>query len=217
MTTTKELDIGTGIYSVYDASRIVGRSVGRSTPRQIRYWVREGFSESLSVEGNILLSFQDLVSLEMVSRFRERGISLQAIRFADRRLRMRHPDLRHPFASSVFYTDGQRVWTLVGDETDPDMVEIIGRVDQFVWKQVIETFAVEITLVDGQATCWRPNNWVEINPHIQFGEPVVAGTRVTVRTVASNLEVGTAAEVAQWYGLSLEQVEGARSYLDVAA
>jgi uncharacterized protein (DUF433 family)/DNA-binding transcriptional MerR regulator len=217
MKATEKFDLGTGVYSIHDASRIVGRSVGHSSSRQIRYWVREGFSESFDVEGNILLTFEDLVSLEMVARFRHSGISLQAIRYAERRMRLRHPDLRHPFASSVFYTDGRRVWTQVGDEADPDILEIVGHVDQFAWRSVIETFAVEITLENGGATSWHPNPWIEINPRIHFGEPVIAGTRLTARTVVANLEVGTPAEVANWYGLSIEQVEGARSYLGIAA
>ena len=125
--------------------------------------------------GTPVLSFQDLVSLEMVARFRRRGISLQAIRAADRNLRKRHPDLRRPFANLVFYTDGQNLWTVVGSTEDPQLLEILGKVDQYAWHSAVETFAKEITFADGAATVWRPNKWVELNPLVQFGEPVVAG------------------------------------------
>ena len=213
-TISKDLDLGTGIYSIPDAVHIVGRSIGRATANQVRYWVREGLSGTVTIGGTSLLTFQDLVSLEMVARFRRRGISLQAIRAADRNLRKRHPDLRRPFANLVFYTDGQNLWTVVGPTEDPQLLEILGKVDQYAWHSAVETFAKEITFTNGSATVWRPNKWVEINPRVQFGEPVVAGTRVPVRTVIANLEVGTPAEVADWYGLSRQQVNGARKYID---
>ena len=216
-TVTKDLDLGTGVYSVADAARIVGRSVGHASLQQVRYWVREGLSESVEVGGTTLLSFQDLVSLEMISRFRGRGISLQAIRVAEERLRMRHPDLRRPLANLVFYTDGKSVWTQVGDDDDPLLLELVGKTDHYAWRKSIETFAKEITFTGQHATAWHPTKWVEINPRVQFGEPVVAGTRVPVRTVMANLEAGTPAEVAEWYGLTRRQVLGVRNYVATAA
>jgi len=214
---TGELDLGTGIYSLAEASRIVRQSVGRASPRQVHYWVREGLSESVVVDGVTILSFQDLVSLEMVSRFRHSGVSLHAIKAADRELRARHPGLRRPFANSVFYTEGKSVWTLVGPAEDPDVIELFKKTDQYVWRRTIETFATEITFTDGTASSWRPTQWVEINPHVQFGEPVVAGTRVPVRTVAANLQAGSPEEVADWYALTVEQVLGAEEYFAKAA
>jgi uncharacterized protein (DUF433 family)/DNA-binding transcriptional MerR regulator len=207
-----DLDLGTGVYSITDAARIVGRSVGHASERQIRHWISEGFSGSVDVGGKRILSFPDLVSLEMVSRFRGHGISLQAVRVADRKLRQRHPDLRRPFAELVFYTDGHNLWTLVGDDSDPGLLEIVGSTDQFAWTDAVQTFAKEIRFSHGQLTSWRPSKWVEINPRVQFGEPVVAGTRVPVRTILANLEAGSPKEVAQWYGLTVDQVKGARKY-----
>jgi len=213
----RDLDLGTGVYSLIDAARIVGRSVGRASERQVRYWVQEGLSESVEVEGTTLLSFQDLVSLEMVSRFRHRGISLQMVKAADQWLRRRYSDLRRPLANLTFYTDGKNFWTLAGDETDPQLLELFGKTDQYAWRTAIETFASEITFEGSSAAIWRPNEWIEINPHIQFGEPVVTGTRVPVRTVLANLGVGTEEQVAEWYGLTIEQVGGAKEYSAEAA
>lgn len=206
-----DLDLGTGVYSISDAARIVGRSVGHASEGQIRHWINEGLSGSVDVGGKRILSFPDLVSLEMVSRFRGHGISLQAVRVADRKLRQRHPDLRRPFAELVFYTDGQNLW-MGDDNDDPELLEIVGATDQYAWGHAVQTFAKEIRFSDGQLTSWRPSKWVEINPRVQFGEPVVAGTRVPVRTVLANLEVGSPSEVAQWYGLTVGQVKSARKY-----
>jgi uncharacterized protein (DUF433 family)/DNA-binding transcriptional MerR regulator len=210
------LDIGTGVYSLREAAAIVGR--GRPvSARALRTWVDYGLSGSVRVENELLLSFQDLVSLEMVSRFRGRGISLRAIRVAYQELRARHPDVHEPFASSVFYTDGARVWTIVGKGDAEVALEIVGKVDQYAWLEAIASFATEITFSHGEAIVWRPNQWVELNPHVQFGAPVISGSRVTVSTIEANLEVGTVSEVASWYGLTVEQVQGAKAYLNLAA
>jgi uncharacterized protein (DUF433 family) len=214
MTSAIEFELGTGVYSLKDAAQIINRGAGHASEKQVRFWIREDLSKSKSVGGNKLLSFEDLVSLEMISRFRSTGISLQAVRVAERNLRRRYPDLLRPLANLVFYTDGTKIWTLVGEKDDPDVLEIFGKVDQLAWKDAIETFATRIEFNNGRVSSWRPNDWVEINPRVQFGEPVVQGTRVTVHTVMANLEVGTPKEVADWYGLTEEQVLGARSYIN---
>ena len=43
-------------------------------------------------------------------------------------------------------------------------------------------------------------------------KPTVRGTRVPVRTVLANLQVGKPGEVADWYGLTLDEVQGVRDY-----
>jgi len=212
-TATRDLDLGTGVYSVPEATQIIQRSVGRASARQVRYWLREGLTESVEVDGNTLLSFHDLISLEMISRFRRAGISLQAVRAAERWLRSQDATLRRPLAKLVFYTDGINLWTQAGEH----LLELVSRSGQYAWERTIRTFASEITFSEGAATLWRPSEWVEINPRVQFGEPVVAGTRVPARTVVANLEAGSPQEVADWYGLTLKQVEGAKAYFGTAA
>ena len=105
----------------------------------------------------------------------------------------------------------------MGDDAEPQLLELFRKANQFAWRRAVETFANEIDFDGNSAAIWRPNRWVEINPHIQFGEPVVAGTRIPVRTIAANLTVGSPREVADWYGLSEAQVIGARAYLATAA
>lgn len=202
------IDLGSGVYSFADAARIIARSAGRMSSRQLHYWAAQGLCGSQAVVGEEILNFQDLVSLEMVSRFRGQGVSLQAVRVAHRRLQARHPEHSHPLAASVFYTDGERLWAADAGE----VIEIVGKVDQLAWRDIVGSFASEITLENGVATRWRPTQWVELNPRVQFGAPVVADTRVTVDTLVANLEVGTPEEVAEWYGLSAEQVRGAGAY-----
>jgi uncharacterized protein (DUF433 family) len=97
---------------------------------------------------------------------------------------------------------------------DARLVETTGRRRrQLAWRDAIASFAEEIVYDDdGVAAQWLPADHVVIDPHIHFGEPVVAGTRVAVATIATNLEVATVEQVAEWFELTVEQVEAAGAY-----
>ena len=65
-----------------------------------------------------------------------------------------------------------------------------------------------------RASGWQLSPWVEIDPERQFGAPVVRGTRIPVSTIEAQLRAGSPVEVADWYGLRVEQVEGVRDYAE---
>jgi uncharacterized protein (DUF433 family) len=167
-------------------------------------------------DGVAILSFDDLISLEIVRRFRAEGVSLQGLRVLESRLRELYPHHDRPFAYKVFFTDGASIWVHeVGKDTDL-VEEVIGRRrGHWAWTDAIATFAGDIRFAgpEQRAVAWALTPWVEINPAVQFGAPVVRGTRVSVTTVAANLAVASSKEVADWYGLSLRQVEGVKEYL----
>ena len=216
-TATQELPrIGGGIYTFPEATRII-RSVGESTSvRQLRSWMTSGLSDASfeSENGRDLLAFEDLVSLEVVRRFRLQGVSIQAIRKFDRILRGLFPELHRPFAYKKFFTDGADLWiTEIGD--DEVGTQLTGkRRGHRVWNDAIETFASQISFDDAtkKATKWALSKWIDVDPTIQFGAPVVRGTRIKVSTVMANLSAGTHAQVADWYGLTPEQVKGVADF-----
>lgn len=162
------------------------------------------------------MTFDDLVSLELVRRFKSSGASLQLVRKLDAALRLQYPDLSHPFAYNVFFTDGARIWAEIAGD-DQRVVEMVGWRSQYAWRDTIKTFAEEIRFADtGQpqhAVAWNLTAWVEIDPRIQFGMPVVRGTRIPVHTIKANLVAGSPEEVADWYGLTVPAVEGVRDYV----
>ncbi len=168
--------------------------------------------------GEPVLSFDDLVSLEVVGRFRslEVPVPLQKVRALDEGLRARYPDLDRPFAYKVFFTDGASVWEQEIGEDGPIATEVVGRrKNHRVWLPAIQAFAREIRYDQGSpphAMGWTLSPWVEINPAVQFGAPVVRWTRVPVTAVVANLAEGSPSEVAEWYGLSVKQVLGAKDY-----
>lgn len=211
--------LGEGIYTFPQAADILTRRDRPLTTRRLRHWMNTGLAPaSYSVGVHPLLTFHDLVSLEVVARFTAAGWSVRAIRRIEEELRAEFGRQR-PFAYKVFYTDGRTLWAR-RQLNDDVMTELVGarsdrRHKAIVWAEAVETFAEEIRFAgaDQVAAAWELTPWVEINPEIQFGAPVVRGTRVPISTVIANLEAGTPGEVADWYDLSLEEVNGVRDYV----
>lgn len=210
--------IGEGVYTFREAAAIL-RGFGKDiTVRQLRYWMADIVPASHQApDDEPILTFDDLISLEVIRRFRSIGTSLQRIRRVEEVLRRSFPALHRPFAYKRFFTDGANVWA---EEVGSDgrlLIEIHGkRRNHYAWIEAIRTFAEDVRFdEDLHANGWRLSPWVEVDPQIQFGAPVIVGTRVPLRTIEVNLEVGSPEEVANWYGLTVDQVEGARDYLKV--
>lgn len=205
---------GVGVYSFPQAAAIIGRG-GDAPARTLRRWMESGLTPATrDVAGESeILTFHDLVSLEVVRRFRVEHVSLQKVRKVEAALRDRHPDLLRPFAHRVFFTDGASIWVDVNGMTE----EVIGKHPKHVvFRDAISTFAQEIRYQHDVAVAWDVSEWIEIDPAVQFGAPVVRGTRITVDAVIGNLEVGSPEDVADWYGLSVRQVEGVVRYAEAA-
>ena len=207
-----------GVYTMAEAARILGRGSRPASTRQLHYWVSTGLiPPSFRTTEWPALSFEDLISLEIVRRLRAKGVSLHKIRRLEQILRGLNTDRARPLAYEAFLTDGASIWAqeLNGDAAD-GVIEVVGRYHkQYAWANSIKSFAEEIRFQspEGRAVAWSPTPYVDLDPCIQFGAPVVKGTRIPVKTIEANLTAGTLAEVAVWYGLTEEQVLGVREYL----
>ncbi len=200
-----------GIYSFPQAAAIVGRR-GQATPQQVRRWLAvivdpsENSSPTVRID---TVSFLDLVSLETVSRLRCQGTSLQKVRKVLEALHVTRPGLGRPLAHRSFFSDSISVWAELMDETG----ELVGRhPQQLALRDAVRVFADEIRFVDDTASAWDISPWVDIDPLVCFGAPVVRGTRVPVTTIIANLEVADESEVADWYELSVNQVRGVAEF-----
>lgn len=201
----------TGIYSFPQAAAIVGRS-GRATTQQMRRWlavITTPPGTLRPVDRIETISFLDLVSLETVSRMRGQGASLQKVRKVLAALRAADPKVTRPLAHRSFFTDGTSVWAELLDGTE----ELVGRHPrQLAFREAVRVFADEIRFVNDTATAWDISPWVDIDPFVCFGAPVVRGTRIPVKTITANLAAATEQEVADWYELSVTQVRGVAEF-----
>lgn len=218
VSTTLRPNFGTGVYSFPAAARLIK---GASS-RQLQYWMRTGLAPASfgrGTEGSSVLSFHDLISLEIVRRFKVAGLSLQKIRKLEVELRRElSPDLERPFASESFFTDGATVWFQRHPE-DEAVIEIVGRrsgrnARQHSWTEVVRSFAQEIRYEGGVAAEWELSRYFHVDPEVQYGAPVVRGTRVTVDAIRSSLEGGSPAEVARWFRIPIGAIREARDFAD---
>ena len=200
--------MGAGIYSFPQAAQIVerNRDVSRA---QIRRWLTVVKPPTQDKKTLATIGFLDLIGLEMVCRFRDRGASLQRVRRVLDGMRERFPDIQHPLAHESFYTDGHSVWI----EFQGHAEEIVGnRKGQRAITSAIKTFAEEIQFVDERAASWDIAEWIEINPRICFGAPVVAGTRIPVRSIVASLAEDPPEEVARGFNLSVTRVKACAEF-----
>jgi uncharacterized protein (DUF433 family)/DNA-binding transcriptional MerR regulator len=216
-----ELSFGTGIYSFPAAAKLLSRHHPGLSPARLRYWMRTGLTPASfgkARSGSDLLSFHDLVSLELVRRFREKDVPLQRIRKLESELKRRYPKIARPMAYQAFYTDGSAIWHQFNPDDDMLVEEIVGRrPGQYAWTPAIRSFAEEVRYEDKMAAAWDLSRWVEIDPAIQFGAPIIKGTRIPVSSIIADLGAGSVEDVANWRGLQVEQVEDARDHFVAAA
>jgi uncharacterized protein (DUF433 family) len=64
----------------------------------------------------------------------------------------------------------------------------------------------------GVAMAWAPAPYVLLDPRIQAGAPCVAGTRIPTATIHALLDDESVDEVADEYGLTVEQVDAADKF-----
>jgi uncharacterized protein (DUF433 family)/DNA-binding transcriptional MerR regulator len=228
-----ELSFGTGIYSFPAAAKLLSRHQPRLNAGSLRYWMKTGLTPASfgkAPSGSDLLSFHDLVSLELVRRFRAAGVSLQRVRKLESELKRRYPVIVRPMAYDIFYTDGSAIWHQFNPDDDTVVEEIVGRRPRhYAWTPAIRSFAEEIRYepeeasraegrrVPRRAAAWNLSEWVEIDPSIQFGAPIVRGTRIPISAIIADLGSGSPEDVAEWRGLRVEQVEDVRDYFVAAA
>ena len=208
---------GTGIYSFSEAARILALRSPALRTGTVRRWVTSELTPPNFGKADAwgsLLSFHDLVSLDVIRRFRDLDVSLQRLRKLEVKLREVFPDVARPFAHRIFFTDGASVWVGLGESTD--VIELIGkRPGQYAWCSAIQAFADEIRFGShDQAIAWELSEHIEVDPAIQFGEPVVKGTRLPISVITSELEAShSAEEIADWHAIDVEDVRDVQLFL----
>ena len=221
--------LGVGIYSRAEAARLL-----HLTPQRLNRWVR-GYTYWLKagvprqtrkppvvttdlpmIDGTIALSFLELMELRVVKSFVTKGVPLQRVRVAARRI----ADLfetSHPFAHQRVYTDHQEIYVALSDAgIEPDVLRVTGRhaSQQMIAGPVFDRYLEEI---DFEAHTALAERWfplgrevpVMLDPHIAFGAPVIAGTGIRTDVIALYAEGNPTKTVAQAFGLTLPRLQAA--------
>lgn len=212
--------LGCGIYTVPEAARLT-----RVSPQSIRRWLL-GYQSNSSghsrmqppvishdyapIDGEIALSFLDLIQVRFVDAFRSYGVSLQEIRKAATIAAELVQDT-HPFATKLFYTDKRSILARITKEgKDPELLSLVRRqyeIDEVVLPLLYEGIEFSESAV---ADKWWPmgmGSKVVLDPERNLGKPILHDSGVATETLSqSYLRLGSYERVAHWYELSADDV-----------
>ncbi len=161
------------------------------------------------------------MELRVVKGFIEKGVPLQRVRTAARRISNLF-NTPHPFAHRRVFTDHEGIFVALADSeasVQPDMLLVTGKraTLQVIAGGLFEHYVEEM---DFDATTSLAHRWfpmgrdvpVVLDPRIEFGAPVVLGTR-TRTDILRLYAVGNAKPaVARAFELSSEQVSAAIAF-----
>lgn len=205
-----------GIYDVPEAARYLKASQRGgviypvSSSKMIR-WIRRGIvsSDLVEVSGReLLIGFEDLVSMRVIGALRASGVSWRAIHEAEQWLR-RETDSPRPFATETLWTGQRQIFV----EWRKQLVAA-SSAGQLAFDLLMEYLLPVNDLMFSEethmATSWEPSNGVVLEPTVQFGAPCIKGTRIPTRTVAGMIEAGDSPEyVARAFDQSIAAIEEA--------
>ncbi len=189
--------IGTGIYPLHQAARLVG-----AQPRALRRWV-QGYSRRYKGEQvrseplwktqlkdedlpDDVIGFRDLLELRMVAAFVRHGVSLKVIR-ATVEAASQYFGQDYPLTNRQFRTDGKRIFLQALKEASEEELLIDVLREQFVFSDIIKPSLYEgIEYGAEGAIRWFPlgkRKTIVLDPALQFGTPVISGTGVPTNTI----------------------------------
>lgn len=171
--------IGQGLYSLGELQLYLAFDGRPSDGDKALYWLTETLNPVGHKPQRADYSFTDLVSLFVVRELLKQGVKRRRIRAAEDHFRQVLGTDR-PFACEEISTDGTEVYG-PGGATVPGMpaqVEAASRGGQHALREPIKDQLHTIRYSDGAAVEWKPMEGIILNPEIQFGSPVLEGTRV---------------------------------------
>ena len=174
-------------------------------------WIRRGLAspELKHVRGReLLLEFNDLISMRVVIALRASGVSWREIRHTEAWLR-EQTGLSHPLATEDLWTGQGELfvdWTrrLISGSRNGQVAFAL------LQEYLIPVHGLRFSTETHIASSWEPRAGVLLEPRIQFGAPCIKGTRIPTRTVAGMVEAGDSPDwVAIGFGITTAEVEAA--------
>jgi len=215
--------VGKGIYSVPEAARLAAVPAPR-----IRRWLR-GYEYAARgtrrwsprvvapdippSNGDLALSFRDLIEVRFVDAFRRYGVSWPALRLAAHRA-AELLETTHPFSTQAFKTDGRTVLADIARLNDEPRLLDLCR-NQFAIREVLAPHlyrGLDFSSDDAVLRWWPMTKArkVVIDPERSFGQPILsnAGIPTTVIRDAFQTERSTT-RVAAWFEIDERSVRDA--------
>ncbi len=189
VTSLKKQQIGSGIYTIPDIAKILGYSQPKVRRYVQDYWDdKQGkklFSETHSWKNEKVKAVNFYVLIELFTCFalREKGASIQSIMKA-RNTMIKELNTPYPFASYKVLLSGKQIIYKIEDI----LISADGS-KQINMAEIIMEFAKNIDFDKNNlaAKFWPKGkaNSIVIDPHHQFGQPIISGTNINAQGIYS--------------------------------
>lgn len=216
--------LGHGIYTAPDIARLLGLPRPKVTRYLKKYWEgklgQSTFGDNYSWQSENgktkAVNFYVLIELHTFFQLQDLGVKPRTI-LAARQTIANETGLNYPFATSDILSDGRKIWYQL-----EDAIINADRTRQTNFIAIIEQFAKKIDF-DGnhKAQKFFPqgrNSEVVVNPHHQFGQPVIDGTNINVENLYLMYQSGETVEfISHLYDLNTKSVTDAINFYKSAA
>ncbi len=202
-------ELGSGIYGLADLRAYLAISGRQEDGRRALPWLTRVLNPVDHKARRPDYSFSDLISLFVVRFLLQKGVEPKDIREAELHLREEWKTDR-PFVSDEIKTDGRNVF--FRDEVISGQIEAADMRGQETMREMVKDRLTGVHYSDGTAAYWVPLDTVMLDPRIQFGEPVVVGTRLPTETVAEAVRNFGPADAAQRFSISRNAVSAAVTF-----
>ena len=204
-------DLGTGVYSLAQLRLYMALYGNPDDGNRTSRWLRTALNPVEHLRWQADYSFSDLVSLFVVRQLRDKGVKPRTIKQAERYLSAKWKTDR-PFAREEIKTDGVEVFC--DDDPEAGQIEAAGQQGQQALRQAIANGLESVYYSDGGAAYWLPAPGIVVDPRVQFGSPVMTGTRVPTDAVSGVARVMGIEQAVRRFDLSVDQVENAIAFED---
>ena len=216
-------ELGSGFYTVPDISRLLGFSQDKVRRYLNDYWDdrlgRKLFSDTYTWSADNrtkAVNFYVLIELYTFFKLQEFGVKTATI------LKARDPMAKetkspYPFAANGVLTNGKKIWYEFKDA----IIDANGTT-QTNFVEMIKDFANKIDFGKNKLAenFWPAgrNSSVVVNPHNQFGQPIIKGSNVNTEVLFSMYKSGEPIEsIGILYDLTEREVKDAIRFYKKAA
>jgi uncharacterized protein (DUF433 family) len=216
--------LGHGIYTAPDIARLLGLPTPKVTRYLKTYWdekLGQGiFGENYSwqsANGKVKsVNFYVLIELHTFFQLQDLGVKPKTI-LAARQTIANETGLIYPFATSDILSDGRKIWYKL-----EDTIINADRSRQANFIEIIKQFTKKIDFDSNQiAQKFFPKgreSKIVVNPHHQFGQPVIDGTNINAETIYRMHKSGESIEfISLLYDLNPKYVTDAINFHKTAA
>lgn len=221
-----EINIGTGIYTVTEAARILNIS-GQKLGQWVRkYWELDFINDyplgkavyTVGERSERVFNFFTLIEIISVAKFRAMNISFYRIKEAHK-IAAEVLETPYPFAMEGFMADGRKIFH------NQDLIAslLLDKTKQLEFRQLIEPYCMKIDFEENTKLAERfwplgKNRDVLVDPNHRFGEPVIKGTNIST-SIIYNLHLAgePASFIAEEYNITEKSIQDAIEFHQRAA